>query len=108
MADMGKHLLKGDLDTWMNNKTTMQWFEYGLNRSGLNGKAQFGMDAVADVQSGGTPLDSAMGPDVGLIKKWFGQPHQHVDSGGGLLHGLIDAAIYAPVVSGNLQKGKKA
>lgn len=108
MADMGKHLLKGDLDTWMNNKTTMQWFEYGLNRSGLNGKAQFGMDAVADVQSGGTPLDSAMGPDVGLIKKWFGQPHQHVDSGGGLLHGLIDAATYAPVVSGNLQKAKKA
>ena len=108
MADMGKHLLKGDLDTWMNNKTTMQWFEYGLNRSGLNGKAQFGMDAVADVQSGGTPLDSAMGPDVGLIKKWFGQPHQHVDSGGGLLHGLIDVVTYAPMVSDNLQKAKKA
>jgi hypothetical protein len=99
-------MLKGDLDTWMNNKTTMQWFDYGVNRAGLSGKAQFGMDAVADVQSGGTPFDSAMGPDVGLIKKAFGAPHQHVESSGALL-GLADATLHASNVSANMQKTKR-
>lgn len=90
LADMGKHLLKGDLDTWMNNKTTMQWFNFGMNRAGLNGKMQFSMDAMADVQGGGTPFDSAMGPDIGMLKKMFGHAHPAMASDSSGLLGLAD------------------
>ena len=94
MADMGKHLLKGDYDTWSNAKATQGWFDYGMMRSGMNGKLQFGLDAVHDAQMGGTPFDSALGPDLGMVKKVLGPDHHAgTPTGGGSLLGLADDAL---------------
>jgi len=94
MADMGKHLLKGDYDTWSNAKATRGWFDYGMMRSGMNGKLQFGLDAVHDAQMGGTPFDSALGPDLGMVKKVLGPGHHAgTPTGGGSLLGLADDAL---------------
>lgn len=94
MADMGKHLLKGDYDTWSHAKATQGWLDYGMMRSGMTGKLQFGLDAVHDAQMGGTPFDSALGPDLGMVKKVLGPGHHAgTPTGDGSLLGLADDAL---------------
>jgi hypothetical protein len=75
-ADMGKHLLKMDYSAWMKDANFGDWLSLGMNRSGLNGKMQFGLDMLSDVQRGSSPFHSAMGPDIDLASKMLGeQPH---------------------------------
>jgi hypothetical protein len=65
-----------------------------MMRSGMNGKLQFGLDAVHDAQMGGTPFDSALGPDLGMVKKVLGPGHHAgTPTGGGSLLGLADDAL---------------
>jgi hypothetical protein len=95
LADMGKHFIKGDYDTWMSGKSGGKWFEYGMSRAGMNGKLQFGLDAVHDAEMGGTPFDSAMGPDLGLVRKMVGEPHHAAATTGFDMIGLADGGFHA-------------
>ena len=93
MADMGKHLLKMDYSAWMNGASVGDWMGYGAERVGLAGKFQYGLDAGYDIQAGGTPLDSWLGPDFGLVKKALGQERGGSKGELGLL-GLADDAYF--------------
>lgn len=92
-ADMGKHLLKMDYSTWMQGASFTQWLGYGAERAGLTGKFQFGLDAGYDVQAGGTPLDSFLGPEFGMVKRLMGHERGTGQGELGLL-GLMDDVFY--------------
>lgn len=92
-ADMGKHLLKMDYSTWMQGASFTQWLGYGAERAGLTGKFQFGLDAGYDIQAGGTPVDSFLGPEFGMVKRMMGHERGTGQGELGLL-GLMDDAYY--------------
>ena len=69
---------------------------------------QFGIDAIHDVQGGGTPIDSFMGPDIGMVKKALGAPH-HAMAGSDLgLLGIADDAASMAYQASNLSDGRRA
>lgn len=92
-ADSLKHMIKGDYDTWMKGKGFLDYVQLGIERSGLTGKFQFGLDAAEDIQRSGTPIDSFLGPEYGLLRKASGVQRLGADETG--MVGILDDALLA-------------
>jgi len=84
-----------------------RWLEYGAQAAGINGKMQFGLDALHDVRTGGTPVDSWLGPDIGLVEKTFGAPHIVAQGGEGLLGQADHMMQAAQYISRDKSKEKR-
>ena len=92
-ADSLKHMIKGDYDTWMKGKGFLDYVQLGVERSGITGKFQFGLDAAEDIQRSGTPIDSFLGPEYGLLRKASGVQRLGADETG--MVGMLDDALLA-------------
>ncbi len=101
-ADTVKGLLQGGGDTpeWKKNWDVSDYVGYGVQRAGLFGVGQFGIDVAEDLYRGGTGVGALSGPTIEQIGDIMQTAGGRKQFGSTLIDAMPANALYKEMITG--------
>jgi len=105
-ADTVKGILQGGGDTpeWKKNWDVADYIGYGVQRAGLLGVGQFGLDVATDVGRGGTGVGALSGPTIEQLGDALQTAGGRKQFGSTLIDAMPANALYKEVFTGGSAK----